>query len=42
MRLLGVPSSRLTTTTYGEERPLAPEHNESAWRLNRRVEILYR
>lgn len=42
MRLLGVPSSSVTTTTYGEERPLAPEHNESAWRLNRRVEIIYR
>ena len=42
MRLLGVAGARATTVSYGEERPLAPEHNESAWRLNRRVEIIYR
>lgn len=42
MRLLGVGGNRLTLTSYGEEKPLAPEHNESAWALNRRVEILYR
>lgn len=42
MRLLGVPGGRSTTVSYGEEQPLAPEHNESAWRLNRRVEIIYR
>ena len=42
IRLLGVSGSRVTTVSYGEERPLAPEHNESAWRLNRRVEIIYR
>lgn len=42
MRLLGVSGSRATTVSYGEERPLAPEHNESAWRLNRRVEIIYK
>jgi peptidoglycan-associated lipoprotein len=41
MRILGVSAGRLTTTSYGEEKPLAPEHNESAWALNRRVEIIY-
>lgn len=41
MKVLGVGSNRLTAATYGEEKPLDPEHNESAWRLNRRVEILY-
>lgn len=41
MRLLGVSAGNLSSTTYGEEKPLAPEHNESAWRLNRRVEIVY-
>lgn len=41
MRLLGVAGSRLTVTSYGEEKPLAPESNESAWALNRRVEIIY-
>lgn len=40
---LGIESSRIHTKSYGEERPLNPGHNESAWRLNRRVEfILYR
>ncbi len=41
MRALGVAGNRIQTTTYGEENPIAPEHNESAWRENRRVEISY-
>ncbi len=41
MQALGVAADRITTVSYGEERPLALGHNESAWRLNRRVEILY-
>jgi peptidoglycan-associated lipoprotein len=41
MRVLGVGGGRLATATYGEEKPLDTEHNESAWRLNRRVEIIY-
>jgi peptidoglycan-associated lipoprotein len=27
--------------SYGEERPAAFEHNEEAWALNRRVELIY-
>ncbi len=42
LRVLGVEGARLSTVSYGEEKPLDPEHNESAWRLNRRVEIIYR
>lgn len=42
MKVLGVSGGRAGTSTYGEEKPLAPEHNESAWRLNRRVEIIYK
>ncbi len=42
MRVLGVPANRLTTVSYGEEKPVAPGHDESAWAQNRRVEILYR
>lgn len=38
----GVPNSRIRTMSYGEERPLDPNHGESAWALNRRVELLYR
>jgi peptidoglycan-associated lipoprotein len=41
MKVLGVVGSRLVNATYGEEKPLDTEHNESAWRLNRRVEIMY-
>ncbi|MFQ5458100.1 MAG: OmpA family protein, partial [Myxococcota bacterium] len=37
---LGVSPSRLTTITFGEERPVDPGHNESAWRLSRRGEFV--
>jgi peptidoglycan-associated lipoprotein len=33
---LGVPASRLTTISYGEERPVDPAQNEAAWAKNRR------
>lgn len=42
MRALGVGSNRVTTVSYGEEKPIDAEHNESAWRQNRRVEIQYK
>jgi peptidoglycan-associated lipoprotein len=41
MRVLGVSADRVRTVSYGEEKPVALDHNESAWRLNRRVEIIY-
>lgn len=41
MRVLGVSSARLSNVTYGEEKPVCAEHNESCWRQNRRVEIGY-
>lgn len=34
---LGISGSRLTTISYGEERPLVPGHNEEAWAKNRRA-----
>lgn len=37
----GVPSQQLDVRSYGEENPVALEHSESAWQLNRRVELLY-
>lgn len=37
----GVSSDQIQVISFGEERPVALDHNESAWRLNRRVEILY-
>jgi len=33
---LGVPASRLTTISYGEERPVDSGQNEDAWAKNRR------
>lgn len=41
LRVLGVSSDRITTISYGEEQPVAMGHDESSWRLNRRVEIIY-
>ena len=33
---LGIEESRLSTISYGEERPADPRHNETAWSKNRR------
>ena len=41
MALLGVPSSQIRATSYGEERPVSEEHDDFAWSQNRRVEIIY-
>ena len=37
---LGVSASRLTTISYGEERPLDPRSTEDAWAKNRRVHFV--
>ena len=37
----GVPTERMRTMSYGEERPADPDHSEYAWALNRRVELVY-
>lgn len=37
----GASSSQLNVVSYGEERPVCREHNESCWAKNRRVEIVY-
>jgi peptidoglycan-associated lipoprotein len=37
----GVPGEKLTTLSYGEERPADPAHVEGAWAKNRRVELVY-
>jgi peptidoglycan-associated lipoprotein len=39
--ILGAFENQLVTISYGEERPIALEHNEEAWQLNRRVELVY-
>ena len=35
----GIDASRIETVSYGEERPLAQGHDESAWSQNRRDEF---
>jgi len=37
----GVQASQIQVISFGEERPAAVGHDESAWSLNRRVELLY-
>ncbi len=37
---LGVPSSRLRTVSFGEDRPAVQGHTESAWRYNRRADFV--
>ena len=37
---LGVAASRLTTISYGEERPVDPAQNEEAWAKNRRAHFV--
>ena len=34
---LGIDAGRLSTISYGKERPFAPGHDESAWSRNRRA-----
>ncbi|MDH5649055.1 MAG: peptidoglycan-associated lipoprotein Pal [Gammaproteobacteria bacterium] len=41
LKALGVSGARIKTVSYGEEKPVDGDHNESAWRQNRRVEIKY-
>lgn len=36
----GVESGRLSTVSYGEERPMEACHNESCWWKNRRAEFM--
>ncbi len=37
---LGISPDRLSTLSYGEERPLVEGHNEAAWAKNRRGEFV--
>jgi peptidoglycan-associated lipoprotein len=41
MTVLGVSDGRIETTSYGEEKPMAPGHDESSWAQNRRADIKY-
>jgi peptidoglycan-associated lipoprotein len=37
---LGIPSDRISTISYGKERPLDKGHHEEAWTRNRRAHIV--
>jgi peptidoglycan-associated lipoprotein len=37
---LGIPGSRIQTTSYGEVRPLCRDHNEACWGKNRRAHFV--
>jgi len=37
---LGVAASRITTISYGKERPVDPTHDDTAWSRNRRAEFV--
>ncbi len=39
--LQGANTKQIQVISFGEERPAAVGHDESAWALNRRVELLY-
>ena len=39
--LNGAAQDQLQVVSFGEERPVATGHDESAWSLNRRVELIY-
>ena len=41
MTVLGVGDGRIETTSYGEEKPVNPGHDEAAWAQNRRADIKY-
>jgi len=41
LTLQGAPGHQIKTVSYGEESPEALGHNEEAWRLNRRVVLVY-
>jgi len=36
----GIKSDRITIVSYGEERPVCTEHNETCWSKNRRAQFL--
>lgn len=41
LNVLGVSDTQLETISFGEEKPAAAGHDETAWKLNRRTDIKY-
>jgi peptidoglycan-associated lipoprotein len=36
---IGVPADRLSTISYGQERPVCTDHDENCWQKNRRAHL---
>ena len=41
LKALGISGNRISTVSYGKERPVAHGHNDAAWTQNRRVDFAY-
>lgn len=41
LNLLGVSEMQMEAVSFGEEKPIAEGHDESAWQQNRRTEVVY-
>jgi len=37
---LGIEENRISTVSFGEEKPLCKESNEECWAINRRVDFV--
>ena len=37
---VGIPSGQLSVVSYGKDRPICTDHNESCWQKNRRIHIV--
>lgn len=42
LSLQGAASTQMESISFGEERPVSFGHDDSSWKLNRRVEIIYK
>lgn len=40
MQNLGISADKMSTVSYGKERPVCTQHNESCWWQNRRAEFI--
>ena len=38
----GIPLNKITAIGFGEERPASIEHNAEAYKLNNRIEVLFK
>jgi peptidoglycan-associated lipoprotein len=42
LRMQGISSRQIRTVSFGAEKPVATDHTEAAYALNRRVDIVYK